>query len=152
LGELVVRETAGLDAIERVAAARRLVEAADHVHQRRLAGAGRPHDRDELAGLDVEVDAAQGVHLVRAHAVDLGELADADHGAAASYLPGAPGLAGADAAGAAAVRGAASALVGGITTVSPSASPSVISVSWSSERPVLIARGSVLSAPTRTST
>ena len=32
---------------------------AEDVQQRGLAGAGRPHDRDELAGLDVERDAAQ---------------------------------------------------------------------------------------------
>ena len=34
---------------------------AENVQERRLAGARRPHDRDELAILDVEIDAAQHV-------------------------------------------------------------------------------------------
>ena len=38
------------------------VEAGDEVEQRRLAAARRAHDRDELAGAEVEVDAAQGPH------------------------------------------------------------------------------------------
>ena len=40
-------------------AAGRLVEAGEDVHERRLAGARRAHDRDELPRLDVERDAAQ---------------------------------------------------------------------------------------------
>ncbi len=52
------------------------VESRDEVQQRRLAAARRPHDRDELARRDVEVDAAQ-----RAHRRELGleRLADAPH-------------------------------------------------------------------------
>ena len=38
------------------------VQAGQAVHQRRLARAGRPHDRGEAAGRQVDVDAAQGVH------------------------------------------------------------------------------------------
>ena len=45
IGELVVVEVADVDAVEQVAAARRDVEAADDVHQRRLAAARRAHDR-----------------------------------------------------------------------------------------------------------
>ena len=41
---------------------RRRVEPAGEREQGRLAGAGRPHDGDELAGGDREGDAAQGVH------------------------------------------------------------------------------------------
>ena len=42
-----------LGAVQHVRAAGRPVEAADQVHERRLAGAGRPHDRDELARFDL---------------------------------------------------------------------------------------------------
>ena len=45
---------------------------ADDVQQRRFAGARRAHDRDELAFLDVEVDAAQ--HVAAAGAVRVGLL------------------------------------------------------------------------------
>ena len=41
-----------------VTAARRAVEAAQGVHERRLAGAGRTDERQELALVDVEGDAA----------------------------------------------------------------------------------------------
>ena len=47
------------------------VEAADDVHQRRLAAAGRAHDRDEVAPLDAQVDAAQRVDGDVARAVGL---------------------------------------------------------------------------------
>ena len=40
-------------------AARRREDAAEDREERRLAGAGRPFERDDLAALDVEVDAAQ---------------------------------------------------------------------------------------------
>ena len=42
-------------------------QTADDVEQRRLAGARRPDDGEELAAFDVEIDAAQGghVHLAR---------------------------------------------------------------------------------------
>ncbi len=48
LGELVAVEPRDLLAGEPVGAERRPVEAAEDVHQRRLARAGRAHDRDEL--------------------------------------------------------------------------------------------------------
>ena len=76
--QLVVVHRLDRDAVEEVAAGGRAVEAADDVHQRRLAGAGRAHDRDVLAGLDDEVDAAQGVDLLRAELVDAGQLAHLD--------------------------------------------------------------------------
>ena len=48
------------------------VQAADHVHQRGLARAGRAHDRDVLAALDREIHAAQRVdHLVTHDVVTL---------------------------------------------------------------------------------
>ena len=46
-------------------AARRVVEPAREVQQRRLAGAGRPHHRDELAGgCTLKLTTAQRVHAV----------------------------------------------------------------------------------------
>ena len=46
-----------LAAVEREAAARDRDEPVDGVQERRLAAAGRPHDRDELARADRQVDA-----------------------------------------------------------------------------------------------
>src|SRR5678815_5414180 len=46
----------------------------------RLTRTGRPHDRDELAGLDVEVDTREGVYLdLLADAVCLRDTAQAHH-------------------------------------------------------------------------
>ena len=71
---------AHVDAVEPVPAARRHVEAADDVHQRRLARARRAHDRDEVAALDGQRDAAQRVHLDVADRVRLDDLTQLDDG------------------------------------------------------------------------
>ena len=52
--EVVAGQVAGVDAVDRDPPAVELVEAHQQVDERRLAGAGRPDDRDGLAGLDVE--------------------------------------------------------------------------------------------------
>ena len=65
-------------AAEQVLAGAGRVQAADDVHRRRLARAAGPHDGDELAGLDVQVHAAQRLHLGLALAVDAGDAAQAD--------------------------------------------------------------------------
>src|SRR5436190_12524304 len=57
----------------------RLVVHADDMQQRRLTGAGRPHDRDELAHLDVEIDAPQHIVLVYALREKFFDVAKADH-------------------------------------------------------------------------
>ena len=49
-------------AVDVDAAGGRLVEAGDEVEDRRLAAAGGPDEADELAGVDVEVDAGQRGH------------------------------------------------------------------------------------------
>ena len=49
-------------AVEAVATGARPVEAADHVEEGRLARAGRPHDRDVLAGADRLAHVGEGVH------------------------------------------------------------------------------------------
>src|SRR6185503_14367928 len=69
--QLLAVEAGDVDAAEVVVAAGRHVEAAEQVHARRLAGAAGAHHRHELAGEDVEVDAAQRVHRGGAFAVDL---------------------------------------------------------------------------------
>jgi hypothetical protein len=51
------------------------------VHQRGLAGAGRPHDRGELAGGEVDIDGVEGGHRGVPGAVDLGQAAGRDGGA-----------------------------------------------------------------------
>ena len=51
--------------VEIVFAIPRLIVHADDVQQRRFSGARRAHDRDELARLDVEIDAPQHVGLRR---------------------------------------------------------------------------------------
>jgi hypothetical protein len=56
--DLVVRELAEPGSCDRDEAARRPVERGQDVHQRRLARARGAHDRRELAGLDLERDAA----------------------------------------------------------------------------------------------
>src|SRR5207248_6260188 len=45
------------------------IEAADQIHQRRLARAGRTHDRDVLVATDRDVDTTQRVHDFTAHVV-----------------------------------------------------------------------------------
>ena len=63
---------------EVVLAGPRAVVHAEDVQQRRLAGARRPHDRDELAFLDVDVDAAQHVGAADAVRVRLLDVAQRD--------------------------------------------------------------------------
>ena len=53
---------AEVEVAETHAAAGRPVEPAQYVEQRRLAGAGRSEQHQEFARVDVQVDAAQGVH------------------------------------------------------------------------------------------
>ena len=71
-------ELAGVDAEKRVAAGARRIEAADDVHRRRLARAGRTHDGDELAARDVEIDAGQRIDPGLALAVALPDLVEGD--------------------------------------------------------------------------
>src|SRR6185312_2810276 len=49
----------------------RPVEPADEVEQRRLAGAGGTHEREELTRLDVEIQAVEHFHLLLAADVAL---------------------------------------------------------------------------------
>src|SRR5262249_17869441 len=131
--ELVVVERSDLDSGDLVAARVRDVEAPDDVHHRRLAGAGRAHDRDELAAIDVEIDAREGSDDdVLAHHVFLRDAAELEEGTFAHRPmmtgcpppgPKPPGLA------------LAAARACGMATMSPSFSPALISVTVSLEMP-----------------
>ena len=66
------------DAEEAIRAGGRRIEAAEDVHAGGLARAARPHHRDELAGTNAQVDAAQRAHFALAFAVDLGDLRQLD--------------------------------------------------------------------------
>ena len=58
-GDIVRVERRHVLALEAVGAAPFAIEAADDVHQRRLAGAGSANDGDHLSGVDGEVDVLQ---------------------------------------------------------------------------------------------
>src|SRR5439155_675930 len=80
-GERVIAELCHLLARDRVGPAVRGVEAAEDVHERRLPGAARAHDRDELGRVDVEIHALERVHLdLPADAVRLRDAAKMDDG------------------------------------------------------------------------
>ena len=63
VGAVVVGEVRHVLPVELVAAARRRVEEAEDVHECRLAGARRAHERHEFALLDGERDALQHGHV-----------------------------------------------------------------------------------------
>ena len=80
VGELVAVELGDVDPVEQVATARRTVEAAEQVHERGLAGAARAHERHEFAAVNLDRDAAHGMHGNLAGVVDLVNLLDFDDG------------------------------------------------------------------------
>ena len=79
-GPLVAAHRGDLDAVEPVAAAGRPVQAAQGVHQCRLAGPGRADQRDILAPLDRERRWPQGGDLHLADVVDLADVGQFDQG------------------------------------------------------------------------
>jgi hypothetical protein len=56
----------------------RRIQSADEVKQRRLAGAAGTQQRNELPRLDLQMNRPQRGHLDLAHAVDLGDVFQAD--------------------------------------------------------------------------
>ena len=78
VGQLVAIESGDVGAVEQVTAARRAVEAAEHVHQGRFARAARAHDGDELAALDLQRNAAHRMHIHLAGAVGLVDVLQLD--------------------------------------------------------------------------
>ena len=77
-GELVVVHFADVAAVEFVGAAGWRVEAAEQIHQRGFAGAGRPHDGDVFAALDFQRHFAQRVDGLGAHLVAPRNFLEAD--------------------------------------------------------------------------
>ena len=69
-GERVVREVRDLLAVELVRSFRRAVEAAEDVHERRLARAGRPHEGGELALSYRKIDARERGDDLIAHRIE----------------------------------------------------------------------------------
>src|SRR5438477_9575733 len=78
-GQLVIRQVARLLPIQPVFARARRVEAADQVHQRRLARTRRPHHGDVLVLADLEAHAAQRAHHFAPHVVVAREPVGQDH-------------------------------------------------------------------------
>ena len=76
--EALVVEMSELVAVDDDGAGARLVEPGEQVHERGLAGAGRAHDRGELAAWEAGRDVAEGVHCSLALPVDARELSRAD--------------------------------------------------------------------------
>src|SRR5205814_9303864 len=87
--ELVVGRAGDVAAIDADEAGGRPVERAHDLQQRRLARARWPDDRHELALLDVQVHAAQGVHAARVLARDLAQLDGAHSDEVVTRMPGA---------------------------------------------------------------
>src|SRR4051812_43623377 len=64
--------------VDEIIALARSIEAADKVHQRRLTGARRSHDRDVFTLLDFDIHARYSVDLLIAHQVGLPEIIGPD--------------------------------------------------------------------------
>jgi hypothetical protein len=74
--QLVFAELADVLAVEDVDAAGGAIQAAQDVHQGRLARTGRPHDCHKLAFFDLRIDPAQRLHLNGIRSVDLFQILD----------------------------------------------------------------------------
>ena len=84
-GQFVLRRLRDILAGQHVLPARRTIETPHDVHERGLARAGRARDRDELAVLDGQGDAAQGADLVVSHLVYLRQVFHFDDGHVSSF-------------------------------------------------------------------
>jgi hypothetical protein len=79
-GELVGREARHFLARQTIGARRRAIETAEQMHERGLAGAGRPHERDKFAARDGDVDVFEREHVEFVANIFLGELMRFDNG------------------------------------------------------------------------
>src|SRR5207245_782096 len=80
MGALIGAEIRDFVAGEPVAAVGGPIEAAEDVHERRLAGAGRADQGDVLARLDGQGNAAEGFDLHFAEVVDLADAGELNEG------------------------------------------------------------------------
>src|SRR5439155_3948346 len=91
--EVAAREAVDPAAVDGDGPRRRRVQPADEIQQRGLAGSRGPHERDEVAARDVEIDAVQDLDRLAAAAVRLGDAADLDeHGHFSTTRTAAPSL------------------------------------------------------------
>ena len=90
-GRVIVRQLADGLALEDDLAARRLVEPAEDLEERRLARAGRPHEGHELAGVDRQAHPAEGLDGGRTERVGLGQVAGFEDGGHRRSLAGRSG-------------------------------------------------------------
>ena len=79
IGQLVVDHRRHVSPGELVATGRGRIEAAQHVHEGRLAGTRGSHDGEVFVAVDLHRDAAQRVDRLVAHLVELGDARDVDH-------------------------------------------------------------------------
>jgi hypothetical protein len=77
-GALVAVEPFNVDAAKAIFAGGRAIEAAEQVHRRRFTGTARPHHRDEIAGLNGEINPAQRLKCGLTLTVSLGDAAQFD--------------------------------------------------------------------------
>jgi len=76
-------QRADVGSVDHDLAGRGTIDACDQVEQRRLAGARRPHEREEFALGHAEVDAVEHGDLLRIALVDLAHLLHVDRNASA---------------------------------------------------------------------
>src|SRR5256714_15194448 len=67
------------DVVKTVLTAPRVIVHPNNMKQRRLPGSGRTHDRDELSGLDIQINAPQHIVLVHALREALFDVVQTDH-------------------------------------------------------------------------
>ncbi len=79
-GQFIVAERERRFALKAVLARRLAIEEPDDVHECRLTGSGRTHDRDELSFLDVEIDVVKHGRHDAVVIVRLRELLERDEG------------------------------------------------------------------------
>ena len=91
--QLVARDSGNGLAAQLIFAGRRRVEAADKIHERRFAGAGRTDNGHHLAFVNLEVDALEGLDFHLAGVVSLADVFHPDdrHAFSYSYLSVAAG-------------------------------------------------------------
>ena len=86
VGQLVAIESGNVEAIEQVTAARRPIEATEHIHQSRFARAARTHESDKLALRDFQRNAAHGVHIDLTGAVSFVHVLEPDDSSVPGHL------------------------------------------------------------------
>src|SRR5262249_14673992 len=74
--QLLLAQPRHVGAFEPVLARRRLVEAAENIHERRFSAAAGSHDGNEVASIDTHTDSAQGVDFRLPKRVRLANIAN----------------------------------------------------------------------------